>query len=138
RCHVSPRLRCNARAASGAALLNSQPMAFYAPAQLTQDARRHGVEIRPPEVNASEWDCTLEGPAVRPMVRLGLRMVGGLAEAAGRRIASAKPYMSVHELGLDRKNLRALAAAGALQSLVGHRRRAHWAAAGAARRPPLH
>jgi error-prone DNA polymerase len=131
--YVSSWLKCHHPAAFCAALLNSQPMGFYAPAQLVQDARRHGVEIWPPDVNVSEWDCTLEGPALR----LGLRMVGGLAEAAGKRIASGKPYMSVHELCLDRKNLRALAAAGALQSLAGHRRRAHWAAAGAARRAPL-
>src|SRR4051812_7934879 len=135
--YVSSWLKCRHPAAFCAALLNSQPMGFYAPAQLVQDARRHGVEIRPPDVNASEWDCTLEGPAVRPIVRLGLRMVGGLAEAAGKKIAAAKPYMSVHELGLNRKDLRALAAAGALQALVGHRRLAHWAAAGAAHRAPL-
>ena len=135
--YVSSWLKCHHPAAFCAALLNSQPMGFYAPAQLVQDARRHGVEIRPPDVNLSEWDCTLEGSAVRPMVRMGLRMVGGLTEASGKRIASAKPYMTVHELRLDRKNLRALAAAGALQSLVGHRRLAHWAAAGAARRAPL-
>jgi error-prone DNA polymerase len=131
--YISSWLKCHHPAAFCAALLNSQPMGFYAPAQLVQDARRHGVEIRPPDVNASEWDCTLEGPAVR----LGLRMVGALAQAAGRRIAGAKPFMTVHELQLSRKDLRALAAAGALQSLAGHRRRAHWAAAGAARRAPL-
>jgi len=131
--YVSSWLKCHHPAAFCAALLNSQPMGFYAPAQLVQDARRHGVEIRPADVNLSEWDCTLEGAAMR----LGLRMVGGLAEAAGKKIAAGKPYMSVHELDLDRKNLRALAAAGALQSLAGHRRRAHWAAAGAARRAPL-
>src|SRR4051812_1712486 len=131
--YVSAWLKCHHPAAFCAALLNSQPMGFYAPAQLVQDARRHGVEIRPPDVNASDWDCTLEDQALR----LGLRMVSGLAEAAGRRIASGKPYMSVHELELNRKDLRALAAAGALQSLVGHRRLAHWSAAGAARRAPL-
>jgi error-prone DNA polymerase len=108
-------------------------MGFYAPAQLVQDARRHGVEILPPDVNASDWDCTLEGAALR----LGLRMVGGLPEAAGKKIAAGKPYMSVHELALNKKDLRALAGAGALGSLTGHRRLAHWAAAGAARRAPL-
>ncbi|TMG81816.1 MAG: error-prone DNA polymerase, partial [Betaproteobacteria bacterium] len=131
--YVSSWLKCHHPAAFCAALLNSQPMGFYAPAQLVQDARRHGVEVRPPDVNAAEWDCTLEGPALR----LGLRMVSGLSEAAGRRIASSKPYMSVHALELNRKDLRALAAAGALQSIAGHRRLAHWAAAGAARRAPL-
>jgi error-prone DNA polymerase len=131
--YVSSWLKCHHPAAFCAALLNSQPMGFYAPAQLVQDARRHGVEVRPPDVSISEWDCTLEGSALR----LGLRTVGGLAEAAGKKLAAGKPYMSLHELGLNRKDLRALAAAGALQSLAGHRRLAHWAAAGAARRAPL-
>jgi error-prone DNA polymerase len=136
--YVSAWLKCHHPAAFCAALLNSQPMGFYAPAQLVQDARRHGVEIRAPDVNASDWDCTLEeGAAVRSALRLGLRMVSGLAEAAGRRIAGGRPHVSVHALDLDRKDLRALAAAGALQSLAGHRRLAHWAAAGAARRAPL-
>jgi error-prone DNA polymerase len=131
--YVSSWLKYHHPAAFCAALLNSQPMGFYAPAQLVQDARRHGVEVRPPDVNASEWDCTLEGPALR----LGLRMVSGLSAAAGIRIAGGKPYRRVFDLDLDRKDLRALAAAGALQSLAGHRRLAHWAAAGAVRRPPL-
>jgi error-prone DNA polymerase len=131
--YVSSWLKCHYPAAFCAALLNSQPMGFYAPAQLAQDARRHGVEVLPPDVNLSDWDCTLEGGGLR----LGLRMVSGLAEAAGKRIACGRPYMSVHELGLNRKDLRALAAAGALRSLAGHRRNAHWAAAGATRRPPL-
>jgi len=131
--YVSSWIKCHYPAAFCAALLNSQPMGFYAPAQLVLDARRHGVEVRPPDVQLSEWDCTLEGGAVR----LGLRMVGGLGEKEGRRIAAGRPYASVTELNLDRKNLRSLAAAGALQSLAGHRRLARWAAAGAARRAPL-
>ena len=108
-------------------------MGFYAPAQLVQDARRHGVEVRAPDVQASDWDCTLEGGALR----LGLRMVSGLSEKEGRRIAQGKPYASVHELRLNKRDLRALAAAGALESLAGHRRLARWVAAGAARRDPL-
>jgi len=131
--YVSAWLKRHHPAAFCAALLNSQPMGFYAPAQLTQDARRHGVELLPPDVNASQWDCTLE----RGSLRLGLRMVGGLAQAEGRRIAAGAPYGAVHELKLDRKNLRCLAAAGALRSLAGHRRLAHWAAAGAPRSAPL-
>ena len=131
--YVSSWLKHHHPAAFCAALLNSQPMGFYAPSQLVQDARRHGVEVRPPDVNMSEWDCTLEGPALR----LGLRMVSGLSEAAGQKLAAGKPYASVHDSGMNRKDLRALAAAGALQSLAGHRRLAHWAAAGAARRAPL-
>jgi len=131
--YVSSWLKLHHPAAFCAALLNSQPMGFYAPAQLVQDARRHGVEVLPPDVNASEWDCTLEDGALR----LGLRMASGLSEAEGRRLAQGKPYASVHELKLNRKDLRCLASAGALQSLAGHRRLAHWAAAGAARRAPL-
>src|SRR6185369_2350562 len=131
--YVSSWLKCHHPAAFCAALLNSQPMGFYAPAQLVQDARRHGVELRPPDVQASDWDCTLENGALR----LGLRMVSGLTGKEGRRIAAGRPHASVAALKLGRKDLRALAAAGALQSITGHRRRAHWAAAGAARRPPL-
>jgi error-prone DNA polymerase len=131
--YVSSWLKRHHPAAFCAALLNSQPMGFYAPSQLVQDARRHGVEVRPPDVNASEWDCTLEQGALR----LGLRMVSGLAEAEGRRIAQYKPYGSVDQLLLNKKDLRCLAAAGALQSIAGHRRLAHWAAAGAGRRAPL-
>jgi error-prone DNA polymerase len=136
--YVSSWLKHHHPAAFCAALLNSQPMGFYAPAQLVQDARRHGVEVRAPDVNASDWDCTLEaGAAAQPSLRLGLRMVSGLSEAEGRRIAAAKPFISVSDLRLNRKDLRCLASAGALQSLAGHRRLAHWVAAGAARRAPL-
>ena len=128
--YVSSWLKCHHPAAFCAALLNSQPMGFYAPSQLVQDARRHGVEMRPADAGSSEWDCSLESGAVR----LGLRMVGGLSEAAGRRIAWEKPYTSVadlaHRAGLDRKDLRCLAAAGALASIAGHRRAAHWHVAG--------
>jgi len=131
--YVSSWIKCHYPAAFCAALLNSQPMGFYAPAQLVQDARRHGVEVRPPDVQASDWDCTLEGKALR----LGLRMVSGLGEKEGRRIAAGKPYAGIHDLKLNKRDLRHLAAAGALQSLAGHRRLAHWAAAGAARRAPL-
>jgi error-prone DNA polymerase len=131
--YVSSWIKCHYPAAFCAALLNSQPMGFYAPAQLVQDARRHGVEVRPPDVQVSDWDCTLEGPALR----LGLRMVNGLSEKEGRRIAAGRPYANATELKLDRKNLRCLAAAGALQSLAGHRRLAHWVAAGSGRRAPL-
>jgi error-prone DNA polymerase len=128
--YVSSWLKRHHPAAFCAALLNSQPMGFYAPSQLVQDARRHGVNVRPPDVNASGWDCTLEAGTLR----LGLRMVGGLAQAAGGRIEKGRPYASVGELaaraGLNRKDLRSLAAAGALRGLSGHRRLAHWAAAG--------
>jgi len=131
--YVSAWLKRHHPAAFCAALLNSQPMGFYAPAQLVQDARRHGVEVRAADATASEWDCTLEGGAVR----LGLRMIGGLSEAAARRIVAARaaqPFASVADLAqraaLNRKDLKCLAEAGALAALAGHRRLARWAAAG--------
>ncbi|MBC7803113.1 MAG: error-prone DNA polymerase, partial [Candidatus Parcubacteria bacterium] len=92
--YYSAWIKCHHPAAFLAALLNSQPMGFYAPAQLVQDARRHGVDIRPADAALSDWDCTLEGGAVR----LGLCMVGGLAQAAGKRIAQGRPHASVGEL----------------------------------------
>ncbi len=131
--YVSAWLKCHHPAAFCAALLNSQPMGFYAPAQLVQDARRHGVEVRPPDVGASLWDCTLEDGSMR----LGLRMLSGLAQAAGARIVAARAqdaFASVEDLArraeLSRRDLRCLAAGGALAGLAGHRRQAHWAAAG--------
>ena len=143
--YVSSWLKCHEPAAFTAALLNSQPMGFYSASQLTQDARRHGVEIRPVCINHSEWDCTLEarqdGKAV---LRLGLRMIKGLAEEAGRRVAvhrGAAGYTGIQQLlewaGLDRRELAALASAGALEALEGHRHRARWAVAGAEQPTPL-
>ena len=135
--YVSAWLKRHHPAAFLAALLNSQPMGFYAPSQLVQDARRHGVEVLPPDATASEWDCTLQGGAVR----LGLRMVGGLSEEGARRIVAARPFESVAELArraeLNRKDMKRLSASGALQSLAGHRRNARWLAAGAESRPAL-
>ena len=128
--YVSAWLKCHKPAEFCAALLNSQPMGFYAPAQLVRDAQRHGVEVRPVEVAASAWDCTLEGRALR----LGLRMVSGLAAASAQRIVASRPFESVEDLSrraaLNRRDLGCLAAAGALASLAGHRRQAHWRAAG--------
>jgi error-prone DNA polymerase len=89
--YVSAWLKHHEPAAFLAALLNSQPMGFYAPSQLTQDARRHGVEVRPADVLHSEWDCTLErGMAGEPVVRLGLRMVGSLSRAGASRLLAAR------------------------------------------------
>ena len=73
-------------AAFTGALLNSQPMGFYAPSQLVQDARRHAVVVLPPDATVSDWDCTLEGPALR----LGLRMIAGLTEAGAQRLVAAR------------------------------------------------
>ncbi|HTK00138.1 MAG TPA: error-prone DNA polymerase [Bordetella sp.] len=125
-----------------AALLNSQPMGFYAPAQLIQDARRHGVRVLPVDVCASDWDSRLdfghEG-GHRPAVRLGLSLVKGMSEAAAERIAAARlqrPYADTADLAqradLNRHDLDALAAADALLHLAGHRRQARWEAAAGA------
>ena len=121
-----------------AALLNSQPMGFYAPSQLVQDAQRHGVSVLPVDVLHSAWDCTLEGGATKnqeryPAVRLGLRMVSGLVESAAQRIVAArvqKRFTCTEDLalraGLDAGDLKALASADALISLSGHRRQQVW------------
>lgn len=143
--YVSAWLKCHEPAAFTAALLNSQPMGFYSASQLTQDARRHGVEVRRVDVNRSDWDCTLERcENGRAALRLGLRMIKGLAEDAGRRIAGARlagDYRSIQQLleraRLDRRELGALASAGALETLEGHRHRARWAVAGVEKPTPL-
>jgi len=135
-----------------AALLNSQPMGFYAPAQLVRDAREHGVEVRPVDVRCSEWDTTLEGepPPVRerflsaPMpVRLGFSRINGFCEEAAQRIVAARAerlFDTVEDLqrraALNAKDLRLLAEADALVGLTGHRHQAAWAVAGVDTRPP--
>ncbi len=184
--YVSAWLKRYEPAAFAAALLNSQPMGFYAPSQLVQDAVRHGVEVRPVDVHVSEWDCVLEArdapsasaarvmtvkaakrPAAAshrrvgdskeneapiieatgadgPAVRLGLRMVKGLAEVSAQAIVEARrrqPFRDVQDLarraGLDQKALHALAGAGALSGLSGNRHLARWAVAGVAEPTPL-
>jgi len=131
--YVSAWLKCHHPAAFAAALLNSQPMGFYAPAQIIRDAREHGVEIRPADALLSDWDCTLEPTPRGPALRLGLRLVQGLAEAAARRIMAARPATSLAALvcaaGLDRGAVERLAAAGAFRSLGLGRREALWEAA---------
>ena len=120
-----------------AALLNSQPMGFYAPAQLVRDAREHGVEVRPPDVNASEWDCTLEpSQSNRCALRLGLRQVTGLSEADARRMVERRtePYRDPADLwrrsGLTKRQIAALARADAFASLGLSRRDVLWAVRG--------
>ncbi|WP_349963315.1 error-prone DNA polymerase [Rhizobium sp. ZPR3] len=120
-----------------AALLNSQPMGFYAPAQIVGDARKHGVEVRPVCINRSRWDCTLElvEGGDRHAVRLGMRMVHGLAQIDAARIIAARadqPFESVDNLwrrsGVPAASLVELAEADAfLPSLNLQRRDALWA-----------
>ncbi len=98
--YVSAWLKCHKPAAFTCALLNSQPMGFYAPAQLINDARRHDVEVRGVDVNLSAYDCTLErGECGAPAVRLGFRMVKGLAEESAGRIVSARIGKGVGKRG---------------------------------------
>jgi error-prone DNA polymerase len=195
--YVSCWLKWHEPACYLAAMLNSQPMGFYGPSQLVQDAQRHGVIVLPVDVQHSDWDCTLEGPnsasavesagsdinssAIEPVgsdpnsgqrysqnssritdlgsdpyggathklepqpkVRLGLRLVSGLSEAAAQRISKARaqhPFASTEDLALraalDAGELKALASADALHALSGHRRQQVWDASALNRAPPL-
>jgi error-prone DNA polymerase len=128
-----------------AGLLNSQPMGFYAPAQLVRDAREHGVTVLPVDVLVSAWDSTLEFTrriaGLHP-VRLGLSRVSGLSQEAGQRIVAAReaqPFSSAEDLArrarLNAHDLQVLADADALQNLSGHRHQAAWAVAGVDTRP---
>ncbi len=130
-----------------AAMLNSQPLGFYSPSQLVQDAQRHGVEVRPVDVMDSGWDCTLEemgAPHGMPAVRLGLRLVSGLSRDEAQRIVTARVitvFKDSEDLArradLDRQTLQQLAAADALLSLSGHRRQQVWDAAALKAAPVL-
>jgi len=160
--YLSAWMKCHEAEAFLAALLNSQPMGFYAPSQLVQDARRHGIEVRPVDVRHSDWDCTLEPqapgtsptrcadgprgllanmlPRIRPAVRLGLRMVSGFSSLVAQALVQARqqhPFVDVHDLshraGLCAADLQRLAHADALQGLAGHRRQQLWQASGVLR-----
>jgi error-prone DNA polymerase len=153
--YVSAWLKCHHPAVFAAALLNSQPMGFYAPAQIVRDAREHSVEVRPPDVNASDWDCTLEpGGTGSLALRLGLRQVKGLAEADGRAVVAARqkngenrdspyfcrkigavpifsdPLTLWREAGVRPAALEALARGDAYRSMGLDRREALWAVRG--------
>lgn len=156
---VSAWLKCHEPACFLAALLDSQPMGFYTPSQLVQDARRHGVDVRPVDVMVSEVDCTLEPrepgfmpPFLearhvacqgrqhgrgQPAVRLGLSRIDGLSKAGALRVVAARaqqPFTSVEDLALraelDPRDMAALAGAEALRALAGHRRQQVWEATG--------
>jgi len=169
--YVSCWIKRHEPAAFLAALLDSQPMGFYAPAQLVRDAREHGIEVRGVDVLASDWECTLEEPPdapafdpawggvdrrPQPAVRLGLSRVRGLAQSSGRQLLAARArrlrertaaqpeafaFDSVEDLArtarLDARDLQALARAGALAQLAGHRAAAHWEVAAVAPMPAL-
>ncbi|XUU60342.1 error-prone DNA polymerase [Erythrobacter sp. HA6-11] len=140
--YVSSWLKCHFPAAFAAALLNSQPMGFYAPAQIVRDACEHGVEVRPADVNESDWDCTLEsaGGAAHNRkreniaMRLGLRQVDGLPEHVAARLIAARtedgPFKDVEELRerarLSPAHIERLASADCFTSLGLSRRQALW------------
>jgi error-prone DNA polymerase len=125
---VSAWLKCHYPAAFCVSLLNSQPMGFYAPAQLVRDAREHGVEVRSVDVNHSRWDCTLEGDAIR----LGLRMIVGLPRAQALHVEQQQPFQSMDDFtsrsGVPSKIAARLAKADAFGSLKLNRRASLWRA----------
>lgn len=143
--YVSCWLKYHTPAAFTCALLNSQPMGFYSASQLVQDVRRHGVTVNAVDINCSGWDCSLDkGDDGGAELRLGLRMVKGLSEEAGRRIVAKREqgdYQTVQSLleraRLDRRELNVLATSGALRQLSGDRHRARWAVAGTEQPLPL-
>ena len=132
--YASAWLKCHHPAAFLAALLNSQPMGFYTPSQLVQDARRHGVEVRAVDIVRSDWEAKLEiSQTVQPAVRLGFNLIRGLSQEVGWRIEEARAIKPFHDLpdlalraNLSPADMQALAAANALSSLAGHRHEALW------------
>ena len=137
--YVSAWIKCHHPDAFLAALLNSQPMGFYAPAQLTRDARAHGVEVLPIDVFKSQWTSELEpgGHGALWPVRLGFNRLLGFQEDAAKRLLHAradKPFDSVEDLSrravLDDSMMQLLSQGDALAPLTGHRHQAAWATAG--------
>jgi error-prone DNA polymerase len=127
-------LRCHYMAEFVASLLNAQPMGFYSPATIIEDARRHQVEFRPIDITISAWDCTLEKkPDGSRAVRIGLRYVQGIPESEGRSVEFARALSPLHSIvdvvqrtTLSSRSLKALAEAGAFDSLGVNRRDALW------------
>ncbi|GLO48105.1 MULTISPECIES: error-prone DNA polymerase [Pseudomonas] len=144
-CYASSWLKCHEPAIFTCALVNSWPMGFYSPDQLLQEARRQGIEVRPVDVCHSDWDCTLEPePGGALAIRMGMRLVRGLAEADARRLAQARaqrPWRDVEDLclrgGLDSRARAHLADAGALRALASDRHQARWQVAAVQPQLPL-
>ena len=143
--YVSSWLKCHYPAAFACGLLNSQPMGFYAPAQIVRDAREHGVTVLPVDVNHSDWDCTLEALSASSVaLRLGFRQVDGFPEHAAARLVAARiedgPFRDVAELreraGLAASHVERLASGDCFASLELPRRRALWDARALAAMPP--
>jgi error-prone DNA polymerase len=136
--YVSAWIKCHHPAEFLTALLDSQPLGFYTPSQLVQDAKRHGVVVRPVDVLHSDRDSILDADGA---VRLGMRLVSGIGQEAAERIVQARAQQAfrnaqdlARRAGLDQPQMKALAAADALMGLSGHRRQQVWDAA--ALRPP--
>jgi error-prone DNA polymerase len=134
--YVSSWIKCHYPDVFACALLNSQPMGFYAPAQIVRDARDHGIEVLPVDANASAWDCTLEAATPRLALRLGLRQIKGLKQAEMERLVARRGdgYADLADLrrraGISAAALDRLARADAFQSLTLGRRGAIWSAIG--------
>lgn len=131
--YVSAWLKRHYPAAFYCALLNSQPMGFYSPSQLVQDAQRHQIKVLPIDVLHSHWDHTLEGSTHQPALRLGLRLIKGFSSRSAQRITDTdRQFTTIAQLtrsaGLSRAELSLLSSAGALASLSENRRQAHWQA----------
>lgn len=130
--YVTAWLRCHHHDAFACAILNAQPMGFYAPATLIEDAKRHGVEVRPIDINKSRWDCTLERSGASALaVRMGFRYVKGLGALERERLESGSPpYPNlatfVRQTRLNKRALHALAEAGAFECFGLNRRDAIW------------
>ncbi len=143
--YVSSWLKCHHPEVFACALLNAQPMGFYAPAQIVRDAREHGVEVRPADVHASGWDNSLEPRADgRHALRLGLRQIGGLRKEDAERILAVRgerPWTDIAAMqrgtGLGAAVIETLAAADAFGSMGLDRREALWQARALAKAPPL-
>lgn len=133
--YISAWFKCHHPAAFYVGLLNSQPMGFYTPSQLLQDARRHGVMVLPIDINESPWDHQLLPRTARgqPPIRLGLRLIDGLSKAGGKRLIATRNagyFKSISELRrraqLDKGDMEALASADAMRSISGHRHQSQW------------
>jgi error-prone DNA polymerase len=145
--YATAYLKCHYPAEFACALLNAQPMGFYAPATIVDDAKRHGVAIRPVDITHSEWDCTLE-PVDESQeqfaLRMGFRYVLGMGKSDWEKIAGARQHSPLESegdvarrTGLDVGTLQALAEAGAFESLGHNRRQGLWAARGVRKRDGL-
>ncbi|MFT5562965.1 MAG: error-prone DNA polymerase [Candidatus Azotimanducaceae bacterium] len=125
-------------------LLNSQPMGFYSPSQLVQDAARHNIEVRPVDILTSVWQCTLEQPEIsrpgqfsQPAIRLGFQRIKGFREGSAERVIQCRNIQPIHNLQdiakrarLDKGDMERLTEGGAFRQLSGHRYQTHWEAKG--------